>query len=66
MIDEEDSVTMEQEDELRLIAKTIIYHLGLDGIAVTQAQARNVGAHLMIVVPEFREQRKEDANGDEG
>lgn len=51
--EEEDAVTMDQE--LKLITRTIIYHLGLDGHVVTEAQARNVAAHLMLVVPEFRE-----------
>jgi len=55
--EEEERMTQRQEEELALIMKTIRYHLKLDGHEVTEAEARNVAAHLMLVVPAWREQR---------
>lgn len=51
----EAGMTQEQQDLMDKVSKTIRYHLGLDKVEVTEAQARNVAAHLLLVVPEWRE-----------
>ena len=55
----EGTMTESQRAEQDLITKTTIYHLGLEGVEVTEAQARNLAGHLQLVVPEFRELAKE-------
>ena len=55
----ETQMTKEQDGMLSQITKTLRYHLEMDGVTVTEAQARNAAAHLMLVVPEWREQLRD-------
>jgi hypothetical protein len=43
-----------QQELVDMVAQKTRYHLGLDGHEVTEAQARNLAAHLVLVVPEWR------------
>ncbi len=50
-----DAARQEQD----VITATIVYHLGLEGIEVSESDARNVARHLQVIVPELRAQREE-------
>ena len=56
---QEGLLTREQTDMMAQVMKTLQYHLGMDGHEIIVVQARNVAAHLLLLVPDWREQLSE-------
>lgn len=53
---EEVGMSEEQEELMKLVAKTIRYHLRQDSeVEISDFDARNVAGHLLLIVPEWRE-----------